>query len=390
MGSIIHISIRRNMLYIINLSIYYYLRKIVAIILNSVYKFNDSLIFAVLMFSGAFFGGLTIFIYQKHFLKKKIKKVQYLGIELISESKKMNKRDDSIKIIFLICFAAFFNFMQFTIASFYIPKFFIVSPTATYRFGVIIILIGALLCHYNLRIKLFKHQFYSLVILAACSVFIILFEYIYRKSGTSLGDFCLVYLFVFLNLIFVAFTDIIEKYLLEFNYVNPFSTLFTESFFGLLFLSIYSIGENPFKDIKRQYEKCDSVEFIFLIFLLFLYFSFSVGTNVYKILTNGIYSPMVKTLAVYIFNPILFIYYFILGGDFLSNGERNYFYFIINMIFAIIISFFGCVYNEFLVLSFCGLDYETHYAISRRASDKNIDRYLSMNELDIVMDVDDE
>ena len=120
------------------------------------------------------------------------------------------------------------------------------------------------------------------------------------------------------------------------------------------------------------------------------YFSFSAGTNVYKILTNGIYSPMVKTLAVYIFNPILFIYYFILGGDFLSNGERNYFYFIINMIFAIIISFFGCVYNEFLVLSFCGLDYETHYAISRRASDKNIDRYLSMNELDIVMDVDDE
>ena len=88
------------MLYIINLSIYYYLRKIVAIILNSVYKFNDSLIFAVLMFSGAFFGGLNIFIYQKHFLKKKIKKVQYLGIELISESKKMNKRVILLKLFF--------------------------------------------------------------------------------------------------------------------------------------------------------------------------------------------------------------------------------------------------------------------------------------------------
>ena len=84
--------------------------------------------FAVLMFSGAFFGGLTIFIYQKNFFKNKKKPIKYFGIELIIQGKTMNRRDNYAKILFLIFFAAFFNFMQFTLASFYIPKFSIVSP----------------------------------------------------------------------------------------------------------------------------------------------------------------------------------------------------------------------------------------------------------------------
>ena len=86
--------------------------------------------FAVLMFSGAFFGGLTIFIYQKQFLKNERKPINFLGIKLISRGKTMNRRDNYAKILFLIFFAAFFNFMQFTLASFYIPKFSIVSTTA--------------------------------------------------------------------------------------------------------------------------------------------------------------------------------------------------------------------------------------------------------------------
>ena len=175
--------------------------------------------------------------------------------------------------------------------------------------------------------------------MGSCSALIILFEFIYKIKDISLGEFCLAYLLVFLNLIFVAFTDIIEKYLLEFNFVNPFLTLFLESIVGFLLLSIYSIGDNSFKDIKRRFEKYEILNFIFLIILLFLYFALSAETNVYKILTNGIYSPMIKTLAVYIFNPILFIYYFVIGDDFLSNGERNIFYFIINMIISIVISF---------------------------------------------------
>ena len=74
------------------------------------------------------------------------------------------------------------------------------------------------------------------------------------------------------------------------------------------------------------------------------------------------------------------VYYFIIGYDLISNSERNYFYFIVYMIIALIVSFFGCVFNEFLVLSFCGLEHETHYSVSRRASNYEIIKDLKLME----------
>ena len=267
-------------------------------------------------------------------------------------------------------------------ATSYIPKFSVVSSTAEYRFGGFIIILGALLCHFNLRIKILKHQFFSLLIIGICLFIIILLEIIYRGKGVSIGEFCFGHMLVLAYLFFVPFTDIIEKYLMEFNFLNPFLTIAAEAIFGLIFVSIYSSSEDPFKDLKRLYKECDAGKFTLLIFLLFLYFAFSSGVNTYKIITNGLYSPMAKTLAVYILNPFLYIYYFIIENDFLSGGERNWFYFITNLIIAVIISFFGCVFNEFLVLECCGLEYETHFSISKRAATFDITKELMSENSD--------
>ena len=72
MGKFIHISIRRNLLYLVNLIIFYYLRKVDLIIINTKFNFNDSLIFTLLMFFGEFFAGLAIQLYQTFFKKKKL------------------------------------------------------------------------------------------------------------------------------------------------------------------------------------------------------------------------------------------------------------------------------------------------------------------------------
>ena len=93
---------------------------------------------------------------------------------------------------------------------------------------------------------------------------------------------------------------------------------------------------------------------------------------------------MAKTLSVYILNPFIYIYYFIIENDFMSDGEKNYFYFIINIIIAFIISFFGCVFNEFLVLSFCGLDHETHFSVSIRAENAKELKLLLDDESDSI------
>ena len=381
MSKFIHIATRRNLFYLLSLIIHYYLRKADLIIINTEYEFNDSLIFTLLMLWGEFFGGLAIFYQNNFFIHTKRKKKGFL---IFNKQEKMKRTDNIFKIILLIFFSASFDFVEFVIATFYIPKFSVVSPTSEYRFSGIIIIIAALICHFNLRIKILKHQFYSLLIMGVCLIVIIMLEIIYRGKGVSVGDFCFGYMLVIAYLIFVPFTDIIEKYLLEFNYANPYLILMAEAVFGFILISIYSAGDDPFKDIKIIYKEKSAGQFVLLIFLLFLYFSFSAGVNIYKILVNGLYSPMAKTLSVYILNPFIYIYYFIIENDFMSDGEKNYFYFIINIIIAFIISFFGCVFNEFLVLSFCGLDHETHFSVSIRAENAKELKLLLDDESDSI------
>ena len=133
------------------------------------------------------------------------------------------KRKDTIFIfLLLIFFTATFDFVEFIIGSFYIPKLSVVSPTAEFRFGEFIIILGALLCHYNLKIKILKHQFYTLLIMGICLIILIILEILYRGEGLSFYDFLIPHLLILCNLVFVAFTDVIEKYLMEFNFINPF------------------------------------------------------------------------------------------------------------------------------------------------------------------------
>ena len=74
-------SFRRNIIYLIQLFIHYYFRKIDLIIINQIFEFHDSLIFTFLMVLGEFLGGLTIYIYQTKLFKKK-KNSNRLGLAL--------------------------------------------------------------------------------------------------------------------------------------------------------------------------------------------------------------------------------------------------------------------------------------------------------------------
>ena len=85
--------------------------------------------------------------------------------------------------------------------------------------------------------------------------------------------------------------------------------------------------------------------------------------NVYKIYCNVVYSPMSRGMIQYLLNPFINIYYFIGEADF----NKSYLYFFISEIICLVISFFGCVYNEYIILYFCGLEKETQEVASLRA-----------------------
>ena len=118
--------------------------------------------------------------------------------------------------------------------------------------------------------------------------------------------------------------------------------------------------------------------------LLIVFIILSGGKNLFRIVTTKIYSPMVTTLLDYVLNPIYLIYYYGAQGDFKKeDGKLDVAYFTINIIISLIISFFGCVYNEFIILFFCGLERNTHDQVSKRASskiDENLTELMKFDE----------
>ena len=305
-----------------------------------------------------------------------------MSIRLIDNSNKILKRRDKYyKIILLILFNVFFDFVEFVLSIEVFPKFINSSSSMEHRLAGILIILQALFYRYILSLPILRHQFFSLIIITISLVLTIITEFIFQDINILLTyiNFLFLFCIIFLIQLFNSLLDVVDKYLFEYDYINPFQCLMLERLFGLVYSLIYFIYKNPFPDIIKYY-KNKSENYGILVFLLILYSFLCGGQNMFLVTTNKIYSPMAATLSQYFLNPIYITINFILGNDFNSNGKRNYIYFIINFLLSFIISFCGCVYNEFLILFFYGLQYETHDQISSRAATMSIDEY-DLNDL---------
>ena len=161
-----------------------------------------------------------------------------------------------------------------------------------------------------------------------------------------------------------VFSDIVEKYLLEYNYLDPYKILTiknTLEMFPTLFLYILGDSRN---EIIPLLENDNKFKTFFGIILLILYFGVSGFKNIYKTLTIKAYSPMART----IFDSILdiFIYFWNSRKSMLTKSKDSLILWI--YIFCkIIIIFFNLIYNEILVLYCCGMEENTHLEIQRRS-----------------------
>ena len=199
-------------------------------------------------------------------------------------------------------------------------------------------------------------------------------------DNINIGRFILAHFLVAIYLVSITFTDCIERYMADFNYINPFVIIMIEGMFEIFMSSFYSIGKDPFKEMKKQYEKNEPGKFVLLIFFLILYLIFSAGLNAYKVYCNVIFSPMARSLMDFFLNPFFNIYYFIQENDF----QNNYFYFFISEIICLIVDFFSCVYNEYIILFCLGMEYDTKDEITKRAL-KN-----EMKSTDYILNDDDD
>ena len=384
---VIKFATRRNLIYPLQYLIYNVLRDTESTLVDKYFNYSDSLMFTPLMFIGEFFSGLIVYYKQKKFVHKSLFKDnnsdKYMNLELIKgETIYHSKKIDRIpKMIFILFCCAFFDFVQF-ILSINTPQFINVSKSIRSRLGGIVIVFNALFYYFVLKLPVLRHQSLSLIINGICLLIVYITEFIFQETNffLSYGQFIIILLLSSIGLFFNSMIDSNEKYLYEYNNMNPFYSLVFEGFFGFLFSLIYDLYHNPFEKINEFKKSHNTSEFVILIFCLILYTILSGLKNLLRVNTTKIFTPMTTTSVEYILNPIYFIIDFALGEDFLTSGKRNYAYFIINLIIGIIISFSNLIFNEFLILFFCDLDKDTHLEISKRSEhDEDFIQLENMN-----------
>ena len=365
---------RPNIIYLVQLIIWNVLRKIEKTIISEVFDFGSSTIFSLLMFIGEFLAGLILTRYQNKFLNTRSSTLTNTStrtnINLIQNQNEITRPDNVFILYILLFITAFYDFVEFTLSVSYLGKFYNISGSLESRLGGILTISAALFFYFLLKFQIFKHQFFSLLTIGICLILVIISEFIFQEIDIflSYGKFVGALFIIFLIHFFNSLLDSIEKYLFEYDYFNPFKTLMWEGFFGTIITLIYCFIDNYFNKLVIYYNNKSTGKFVGLIFLLFLYIILCGGRNAFRVVTNKIYSPMVKSLTDYLLNPIYDIIEFSRGKDYLSFGKRNIGYFIINLILSLIITICGCVYNEFIVLFCCKLEYNTHHEISQRAS----------------------
>ena len=361
----IKFKFQKNLIYLLIFFLSYFIRNLLNIVFEE--KFNVSLnhIKIYLMTIAETFGGLFIFLYQNRSTKKN-EETKYLGND-INNHKWKKVIDGKPKIIFLIFVGAFLDIFESIIKYFsveYDAKNF--SPSLEGRISSIQTITSALICTYALRFKIQKHHKASLIIISICLLFTFLLDIIYKIHVLSIGSLLLAYFIVCYYMTGFSFANCIEKYLADVNFINPFKILACEGAFEVVMAILFSIGKKPFDELIKLYDNEDITkgDKILLSFLILLYFILSIVVNAYKIYCNVKYSPMARSLAHFFMNPFMNIYYFIVKKDF--NGDI--FYFIISEVICLATDFFGCVYNEYIILSCCGLEVDTIDEIIIRAT----------------------
>ena len=361
---------RPNMKYLVGLFISSFIRNILQNITDMHFTLDFDLIYLLLMFLGEFLFGLLSYSYQLKYVKQKklSKNSHFMTIKLITNDK-IQIYDNKYKIYFLITATAFFDFMEYVLFLEFIPSLVDCSYSFEERLSGILIILDSLFYRFVLNLPIFKHQFFSIIIISICLIITIAIEFIFQDINYFFryADFVFLIFKFFIIIFFNSLLDLIEKYLFEYDYLNPFKLLMLEGIIGFSFGIVYCIYKNPISSIKNLYYN-NSDNFGYLVLSLFLFMILSGVQNTFRVVTTKIYSLMASTLALYFFNPIYIISTLILNEDFVSNKKRNYIYFSINLVLTIIVSFCGLVYNEFIILFFYGLQHDTYKEISFRAS----------------------
>ena len=382
----IKIRIRRNLLYPCLFIFFTLIRRIIKIIIDEILLEGVKTSFIIIWLM-VFFELIisNIYVYNqakkdKNENKENNKNKNNKELNLIqNRQRQLILPDKGIKIITLIIFAGYFEFIGFLSRRFIT----IYDSNDNYdefnaKFRSIEIYTSSILCKYTLRIKIFKHHIFSIIIIVICLFLVFIFELLIEKE--EMKKFWMNISYVCITSLFRAFLDTTEKYLFDYDFVNVFKLMRLEEFLNIFLISLFFIFPTPYSQIVGIIEfgkkKNNLIKAISGIILLLIYATFSAYKNIYRRYTVKKYSPMSRALAESVLDPIFIIWGFV-------ENRTDWYYFTGIMLCSFIIIFCSLVYNEAIILYFCGLEYNTFFGINDRGEFyDNLNKELEINFTD--------
>lgn len=252
----------------------------------------------------------------------------------------------------------------------------------TFSYLLRIISLG-IFSHFFIKfIKLYKHHYVSFIFIIITLIIINVSTFLIYKFGKKSWSFR-----IFFSEIIFAFSDVLGSIYLNKSEGNIGLLFFITSIFHLIVLIILHIifsilntndvqcDTSSFFDIGNSYFFCNNKKF------KYFYDNFNLFGNIFTFLYlfSLISLEIIKWYLIYLFSPnhygaIYSIYsLFITSALFqIHNSEilkerRNPLY----LIGCLLISFFVMVYNEIIILRFCGLDKNTKEEIANRAFEES-------------------
>ena len=361
----IKFGIRRNMLYPGLFILFTCIRRIDKYFLEKYFLGNVKITFtqiSVMILSSFIISSVFFINYKKNKNNNKKKEIIVTRkIKLIQTKAQYEIPDKQYKIFILIFFAAYFEFFGFLSRRF-ISMYDLNDDNYdefNAKFRGLEILSSSLLCHFTLRIEIYKHHIFSLIIIAFCLLINLVLEY--NKNENTLLEYLIKIINVLGSSLSRAFLDAIEKYLFEADYINVFGLIFIEEFFNLIFGSFFYFFQKPRKQVKDLIH--NSKNTIGSIILLIIYGILTGFKNIYRRFTVKQYTPMSRAFAESVIDPLLIIFEILdLGAE-----VNNKWSFIGTFISTFVIIFGSCVYNEVIILYCCNMEYYTYSEIAKRA-----------------------
>ena len=216
-----------------------------------------------------------------------------------------------------------------------------------------------------LHLPIYKHHYLSLAINLVCLIGLVIYDIIQIKEAQT-------YLYVLkkiISVILYSFEDVYAKILLSFDSISPHTYLlyrgifvnFLSLLFSLVFVFVKLPDENGIKSIvfSRFWKVYDNKLSILLYIALFIN-EYFFNLNIFLIIDK--FSPIHYAVA------CIFGYFGSLLLSFIYNDiEVGEFFIKFALYFILILS--ALVYNEFIVLNFCGFQKNTHLFLKRKENE---------------------